>query len=204
MTQVLLVGESNTRTDNQCYALYPTPPGCAGARLCAILAMSHAQYLATFARVNLLGSRHWSSAAARVAAETLTARYRVLLGARVAAAHGLPFTPFRVVSLRPRWQGIILPHPSGRSRVWNDRSACVTARELVRALVVAASLPRAPVEWCGRQGELDLWTLTRDVQGHQRGSTVSGQTLQLLGYSLPDWRPDWAPEKKGGHSDGPV
>ena len=137
--RVLLVGESNPYGADPRFALYPEPPGCAGARLCAILGMTDREYLRTFDRVNLLGNGRWSLPAAREAAQTVTARYRVLLGARVAAAHGVPFLPF--YRCAPPWleagpqNWLVLPHPSGRSRLWNEPGAAERARRLVLALV---------------------------------------------------------------------
>ena len=149
--RVLLVGESNPYGADPRFALYPEPPGCAGARLCEILGMSKREYLLTFDRVNLLGGarRRWSAASAREAACALaasveTARYRVLLGARVAAAHGLAFKPFmkdgpqcgHAVCQCGSW--LVLPHPSGRSRLWNEPGAAERARGLVLQLVEEA------------------------------------------------------------------
>lgn len=131
--RVLLVGESNPYGADPYFALYPEPPGCAGARLCAILGMTDREYLHTFDRCNLT-TLVWSLPSARQAATRLTAEYRVLLGARVAAAHGLTFEPFCNVQ-DDGWRGVILPHPSGRSRLWNEPGAAARARKLVLELV---------------------------------------------------------------------
>lgn len=140
MAKVLLVGESNPYGSDPRFALYPAPPGCAGARLCAILGLTDGEYLRTFDRCNLLVGREWPIAAARRAASDLTAEYRILLGARVAAAHGLTFEPFCNVQDNG-WRGVILPHPSGRSRLWNYwPQAQARARALVLDLVEVARL----------------------------------------------------------------
>lgn len=115
--RILLVGESNPYSDDPDFALYPRPRGSAGWRLCtAILGMTTSDYLRTFERVDLVSGR-WRIAEARATAAQLTHRRRVLLGAKVAAAHGLPFTPFSRVEIRGHvW--LVWPHPSGRCRLW--------------------------------------------------------------------------------------
>lgn len=140
--RVLLVGESNPYGADPRFALYPEPPGCAGARLCAILGMTDREYLRTFDRWNLC-TLVWSNRSGRQAALRLTAGSRVLLGARVAAAHGVPFAPFTMqgpcgpgVCACGRW--LILPHPSGRSRLWDAPGAADRARLLVLDLVAQA------------------------------------------------------------------
>ena len=140
--KVLLVGEYNPYGGDPRMALYPAPGGSSGQRLAAILGYARADYLRTFDRVNLLDRSHWSVPEARRAVATLTHRYRVLHGARVAAAHGVPFVPFaRCSALWPSDPGrgawLMLPHPSGRSRLWNAGAS--NAALLVRALVEEAA-----------------------------------------------------------------
>ena len=139
--RVLLVGESNPYGSDPYFALYPEPDGCAGARLCAVLGYEPSTYLRAFDRCNLLIGPRWSVPAARGAADTLTAEYRVLLGARVARAHGLMFVPFCNVQDNG-WRGVVLPHPSGRSRLWNESGAPLRARRLVADLVRLAGAAR--------------------------------------------------------------
>ena len=138
--RVLLVGESNPYGADPRLALYPSPPGCAGARLCGILLMTGREYLQTFDRTNLLEGSRWSAPWARESANALSVgnrrRYRVLLGARVAAAHGVPFAPYTFRGPCGHW--LILPHPSGRSRLWCEPGAAERARRLVLALVEEA------------------------------------------------------------------
>lgn len=131
MSKVLLVGESNPYGAAPEFALYPAPQRSAGYRLCVeVLAMPRAAYLETFDRCNLLSVSTWSTPAARLAAGRLTHKRRVLLGAKVAAAHGLRFTPFEQV-WGDTWHGVILPHPSGRCRLWEERGAMQKARDIV-------------------------------------------------------------------------
>lgn len=131
MERVLLVGESNPHSSDPRHALHPHPPGAAGSRLCKILGMQPCEYLEKFDRVNLLRTAEWSPVKARNAARKLTHRRRILLGARVAAAHGIKFYPFCRFTLEDDVRVLILPHPSGRCRIWNDRTAFVSAREAI-------------------------------------------------------------------------
>lgn len=138
MREVWLVGESNPYNPDPEYALYPFPRRSAGGRLCRnILKVLPFQFI-RFKRANLLEGTKWSAPKARVSAQRLLAvvgaRDRlVLLGARVTRAFGLPFRPFTLVwHLGRLW--LVLPHPSGRSRVWNGPKAAARARGLVRAV----------------------------------------------------------------------
>ncbi len=134
----LLVGEVNPYGPDPQYALWPDPPGCAGHRLChVILGMERREYLRRFDRVNLcLGA--WSMKAAREEATKIlrrTPRTLVLLGAKVTDAF-LPgaFRPFQVVLVDPEFRAAILPHPSGRCRLWNDPDNITRARRAVEDL----------------------------------------------------------------------
>ena len=75
---------------------------------------------------------------ARIAAGLLRSyHYKVLLGARVARAHEVDFVPFGAV-LRPTGYWVVLPHPSGRSRLWNASDSAARARALVGEVLAAA------------------------------------------------------------------
>lgn len=128
----MIVGEYNPHGHDGQLALHPFLTGATGARLCWILGMDAHEYLKTFARVNLLMTPAWSRRLAREEANQLTHRRRILLGARVAEAHGLRFKPFTVWHSRREghraFDALILPHPSGRCRIWNDPVAAVRAR----------------------------------------------------------------------------
>lgn len=132
----LLVGMLNSRTDDPDFALWPEPRGCSGGRLCAVFGMTRDEYLATFERTNLCISQ-WSDAVARArAAEIMRERVNdspiVMLGALVAGAFGFPYRPFS----SPDRGLVILPHPSGMCRIWNDKASAQRAREAVAALGV--------------------------------------------------------------------
>ncbi len=131
----LLVGECNPYGSDPRYALYPLPAGAAGDRLREILGLTLRDYLRRFDRVNLCTGR-WSAVEARRRAVQVWQPGRpahILLGAKVCAAWGVPFEPFT----RTPGPGVrILPHPSGRCRVWNEPGAVERARALLADLLL--------------------------------------------------------------------
>ncbi len=132
--RILLVGEDNPHSLDPRHALYPHPPGCAGDRLChRILDEHRGSYLEKYDRTNLC-SGAWSTTEARVRALDLleSGRPMVLLGARVARAFGLDFLPFSVACGASLMA--VLPHPSGRCRLWNDVGSYARARATVEQL----------------------------------------------------------------------
>lgn len=137
----LLVGEDNPYGSDPRFALYPKPPHSAGGRLChRILQITEKAYIRDFDRMNLCSGK-WSIAEAREsAARILRDRLGqervdgpvaifVLLGSKVCNAFGVPFTPF---SLQSCGRYIVLPHPSGRNRLWNDPMSFDLARDVLR------------------------------------------------------------------------
>jgi len=127
----LLVGELNPYGVAPAYALYPLPINAAGYRLQRILGLGMRDYLRKFDRVNLC-SRRWEMSVARARADRITAEQRqsgravILLGFKVCRAFGVEYVPFSATcGLR------VLPHPSGRCRVWNQPGAERRARELL-------------------------------------------------------------------------
>lgn len=123
---VTLVGELNPYGGGDEFALYPSPEGCSGHRLCClILGMRRQAYLDCFERVNLC-SGYWSMPKAMVRARQLRkdAGRLILCGAKVARAFCLEYEPFNLVDSR----FLILPHPSGMCRAWNDPESIQAAR----------------------------------------------------------------------------
>lgn len=125
-----LVGEHNPYARHHRYDLYPEPQKASGWRLCSmILGLSADEYLQRFHRWNLVNGGPWSKSRARWAAfgievlrESMDTR-AILLGAKVAEAFGLAFTPYEAVG-----PYLMLPHPSGRNRCWNEPGAMERAR----------------------------------------------------------------------------
>jgi hypothetical protein len=139
----LLVGEQNPYGADPRLALYPLPKYASGARLARILGLSAHAYLQAFDRVNLCAGR-WKFQEARMAAERIwrdrSGGVVVMLGAKVAAAFAVPYTPLGAVMRVGPWVGThlrapsycILPHPSGRNRAWNAPESVELAREVMR------------------------------------------------------------------------
>lgn len=140
----LLVGEDNPYSARPSDALLPYPDRSAGARLCRdILGLSVVDYLAKFDRVNLCGQK-WNDDEARRVVGAICAnghgRVLVLLGAKVLRAFLLPQQPPPEFFTRGEFatcgngavKYVALPHPSGRSREWNQPGAVERARAAMR------------------------------------------------------------------------
>lgn len=131
--KITLVGESNPYGADPYYALYPAPDGCAGHRLCTlVLGMHRRAYLDTFERVNLCDGK-WSMPSARKRAQELWVKpvKYILFGSKVARAWEVdPWEPFTVID---GGTTLLLPHPSGLCRLWNEPGAFERARAAVAA-----------------------------------------------------------------------
>lgn len=150
--RVWLVGESNPYQSHPRpeFDLYPRPAGSAGARLARVLGYDDEGYLATFERRNLIYGQKWSVPRARSAASLLVRdaiveggdHAFVLLGARVSAAFGVPFEVltrrYLSVAPSPAIVALVVPHPSGLSRAWNDPTMAPRVREAVQGLLYAS------------------------------------------------------------------
>ncbi len=136
----LLVGESNPYGADPRYALYPYPETSAGGRLCfKVLGLTRREYLARFDRVNLCAGK-WSLPEARKKALELSESHDVIvfLGAKVCKAFDCKFepfwvsTPFTIDGVLSAQRRVMLPHPSGLSRAWNEPGAFERARAVLR------------------------------------------------------------------------
>lgn len=134
----MLVGELNPYGPDASMALYPVPRGAAGDRMREILGMTDQEYLRAFDRQNLCTGT-WSRRSAVARAGELLAQRRslyVLLGRRVADAF-LPPPRREMFALVEQRYGdwaarlLLLPHPSGRCRLWNEPGAAESARRLL-------------------------------------------------------------------------
>jgi len=124
----LLVGEVNPYGSDPEFDLYPSPPRSAGGRMCRlILGMDTDAYVELYDRVNLCIGR-WSAPEAGERAARIVrinpSGSIVLLGARVCGAFGFPYLPYSTIG-----RFTLLPHPSGRSRAWNEPGAYDRARK---------------------------------------------------------------------------
>lgn len=150
----LLVGELNPYGADPDFALYPLPARASGDRLCRlVMGLRRGQYLAAFDRVNLCTGK-WSAPAARKRADELCAdderQLFVLLGVKVSAAF-LPGKP-KAFTIEQRCAGtfVVLPHPSGLCRVWDEPGSVERARKLLTeagVLPIPAELPEDLSSW---------------------------------------------------------
>ena len=154
----LLVGEVNPYGANPDYALWPYPEGASGDRLCRlIMGLGPDDYLRRFDRVNLCSGR-WSVRTAREVAGTILLTRRdgplVLCGRRVCEAFRVSFAPSTVravvwndtlrtfhldVWTGSGWPLVVLNHPSGLCRAWNEPGAV----EVARGALIAAGIDLA-------------------------------------------------------------
>lgn len=139
MAKPLLVGMNNPYGADPRYALFPYPERSAGGRLCReVMQLSANRYLNSFQRVNLCTGA-WSLKAARARATELMAtrdptQSFVLLGEKVCCAFDVPFEPYSVQWLDGTEEGgavVVLPHPSGLNRMWNEPGAFDRARRIL-------------------------------------------------------------------------
>lgn len=125
----LIIGQNNPRSADLRHALYPSPRGCSGHRLWAMLhevsGASRRDYTEGFDRRNLV-TGNWSRKAASEAACRFTppppGATVVVLGAETARSLGLDPRPL-VPQERAGWPGVavrVVPHPSGRNLWYND------------------------------------------------------------------------------------
>lgn len=139
----LLIGEVNPYGADPDYALYPHPRGAAGDRLRQHLGLTDNEYLELFDRTNLC-TGSWNGGDAKETAATLLVDTPgrdvfVLLGQKVCKAFGFEFKPFTMVRVTradvdlPMAVVAILPHPSGRSRLWNPAESRQQARDVLNA-----------------------------------------------------------------------
>lgn len=145
---VTLVGEVNPYGTDPRYALYCEPRTSAGGRLRMLLGLRRRTYMAL--RREDLCSGSWDVRQARVRAKAIEDELRpvvVLLGRKVAKAFGMAtreaFTLAACCSDSPT-KFVLLPHPSGLCREWNDPSAVTRARALLE--FAAPDVPWGEVE----------------------------------------------------------
>lgn len=139
-----IIGEAPGPNTHRKLALFPTPVRSAGGRLFAYSKLTAAEYLGRFARRNLYSAIvPWSRFEAESRAyEVLTwlrrsmptVRRVVLLGGRVGAAFGLgePWSSRSEGGTSDGLMLIVIPHPSGRNRVYNDPAARARAGAEIR------------------------------------------------------------------------
>lgn len=158
----IIVGEAPGENTSRWFPMFPYPATSAGGRLLKFSAMSAADYLRTFHRVNLMAdfSKKWNEEQAITNAVRLRLTYRghpmILLGMRVMEAFGL----LQRLTLEGRfgvWDRgehgwlVGLPHPSGRSHAYNDPE---TRHLALRTLWKAVRLWHSPTRAGGTGPEV--------------------------------------------------
>jgi uracil-DNA glycosylase len=131
---VIVIGEAPPRTAP---ANHEALSGASGRRLADLAGLSWAAWLALDRR-NLLPRYYepWDRALAATAALEVISEHPdalLLLGRRVAAAFGITSPP--LTRLRDEVWGtdvLLVPHPSGRCRWWNDPDNAAAARGALR------------------------------------------------------------------------
>lgn len=135
--RVIVIGESPGPNTRAALPLFPYPTNSAGYRLAHMTGLTRAGYLEFFYRLNLIPSYQgpkWSAGAARDAADNLSGGgilggYHVLLmGAKVWRAFGGHKSEFSYCRWykrygrhwSPSFHVAVIPHPSGRNRLYND------------------------------------------------------------------------------------
>lgn len=184
----IIVGESNPYGADPHFALYPEPDGCAGWRLCyKVMGLRRGTYMSSFERVNLLQGPKWSAPRAREAAGELLMNSGslvwILLGRKVSEAfHFLGHRPpecrewisiplaERILNF-PNRSAVLLPHPSGRCRAWQDPTMVKTCRELLRKALPGISF-----------GEVDELPMPKEQLG---SAGVPGVHFEIKFEELP-------------------
>jgi hypothetical protein len=167
----LLIGQAPGPNTDPDFPLFPVPAGSTGGRLQALMDITRGRYLKDFDRVNVL--RHFPGkyedgdkfplTKARVAADAmrtfLAGRVVIFVGRQTATAFGLDpewaWHTWRDIHVKRRCavqhnhtlaRAAVVPHPSGRSRWYNEEGNRAQARAFWQN--VLESLPRLASEGC--------------------------------------------------------
>lgn len=128
----VLVGELNPYGADPRLALFDEPAHSAGGRMRRLICGLHPSTYRALSRYNLCVGT-WDSSRALAKAlhlqRSCRGRLLILLGRKVSASFGLHrVAPFTLVRPDDDTRMLLLPHPSGRCRVWSDPQALLLAR----------------------------------------------------------------------------
>lgn len=135
-----IIGEAPGPNTSPKLPVFPFPASSAGGRLLTYSGMKPADYLSRFWRKNLftLYLKGWCAPAARELASYIEREIgergisrALLLGGRVGAAFGVGGL-WSSMKTSGGITYLVVPHPSGRCRVYNDESARRRARAAIR------------------------------------------------------------------------
>lgn len=191
----LLVGEDNPYSRDPRYALYPEPEHSAGGRLCQlIMRLSVKEYIRGFDRVNLCAEK-WSMREAkdhadRIMTNAILNNWKVvLLGAKVTEAFKFDFKPFSSLRYLDRVEIVILPHPSGRCRAWNEPGALDRAHDMLVRAGVLPLPPWPPTEYPKKAAAEWLELLPSTDTTTRRPAWCSNCHLIVWGEHCPECGP---------------
>ena len=159
LARVIVIGESPGPKGQAAFPLFPYPARSAGYRLSQMTGLARAGYLEHFGRLNLMPSHRgaaWPVAAARDAADNLAGGgllggYHVLLlGAKTWRAFGGAAKDFSYCRWYKRYGRLwspgyyiaVIPHPSGRNRLYNKSSVRQHVEAFLRALAKGKATQR--------------------------------------------------------------
>lgn len=154
----LIVGENPGKRTHQDLPLFPWPERSAAGRLLTMSRLKPGEYLGGLWRRNLCDTKKWVRTEAEKRARLLvTALFDqsrdlrvVLCGVKVARAFGLSETFWTPQRLESRQECVVIPHPSGLNRIYNEKGARRSTRRWMRWAVLGA---RNPQEIEGRSNE---------------------------------------------------
>lgn len=133
--RTILLGMCNPNADGDPLSIHDG----AGKRLFEMSGMPEEVYLKRFIRLNLVDSVQWDSEKAKAGAGRFLrslerGRIVVVLGKQVALALGVGLTNFfDDMEVKTR-RFILIPHPSGRCRLYNDKKTVAKVRKLLASL----------------------------------------------------------------------
>jgi hypothetical protein len=146
----VLIGMNNPYNGDPRYALYPSPDISAGGRLCTMFLAAanragiHADsfdYISGFERMNLINTPTWDPVSAKIASRTLKptlmGREVIICGVSVLTMMDLQRHEWLCWHRRPpdlfenSFDYVLIPHPSGRCREYNDPEVVVAVGDLL-------------------------------------------------------------------------
>lgn len=146
----LVVGQNPGPNTHPDLPLFPWPDTSSAGRLVEISGLTPGQYLGGLYRRNLVDAHLWrKSRARRRARSILTALFDmpkslrvVLCGVKVMRAFDLREEPWKLFCLESRQACVVVPHPSGLNRVYNDEEARLRTRAWMRWAALGEDRPR--------------------------------------------------------------
>lgn len=135
----ILIGETNPYGSEPYFALYHLPRSSAGGRLQRVILGIPAHEYLSFPRYNLCYGL-WKLPAARLEiarrGDELQGHTLVFLGRKVCTAFRVAYEPVTAngtSSAYHRFRYVVLPHPSGLNRMWNQPGIIERVRDLMRS-----------------------------------------------------------------------